>query len=135
MDPSSSTDKLEREFKQAQQFGRWLSDEERLALEEEEIKALRVIEQQRQRRVRLIVLTGVCVLIPPLWGLAAGLSFYLLFPETAKRVALVAGGSSYSIFSFISINDWFIDNNYYRNIFLDNGFTEIRFNSVLWMFY
>lgn len=92
MDPSSSTDKLEREFKQAQQFGRWLSDEERLALEEEETKALRVIEQQRQRRVRLIVLTGVCVLIPPLWGLAAGLSFYLLFPETAKRVALIAGG-------------------------------------------
>jgi hypothetical protein len=91
MDPSSSTDKLEREFKQAQQFGRWLSDEERLALEEEEIKALRVIEQKRQRRVRLIVLTGVCVLIPPLWGLAAGLSFYLLFPETAKLVTLIAG--------------------------------------------
>jgi hypothetical protein len=93
MDPSSSTDKLEREFKQAQQFGRWLSDEERLALEEEEIKALRVIEQQRQRRVRLIVLTSICMLIPPLWGLAAGLSFYLLFPDMAKRVALVAGGS------------------------------------------
>ena len=92
MDPSSSTDKLEREFKQAQQFGRWLSDEERLALEEEEIKALRVIEQQRQRRVRLIVFTSICVLIPPLWGLAAGLSFYLLFPEAAKRVALIAGG-------------------------------------------
>ena len=93
MDPSSSTDKLEREFKQAQQFGRWLSDEERLALEEEETKALRVIEQQRQRRVRLIVLTGICVLLPPLWGLAASLSFYLLFPDTAKRVALIAGGS------------------------------------------
>ena len=92
MDPSSSTNKLEREFKQAQQFGRWLSDEERLALEEEETKALRVIEQLRQRRVRLIVLTGVCVLIPPLWGLAAGLSFYLLFPEAAKRIALIAGG-------------------------------------------
>ena len=91
MDPSSSTDKLEREFKQAQQFGRWLSDEERLALEEEEIKALKAIEKQRQRRVRLIVLTGVCVLIPPLWGIAAGLSFYLLFPETARRVALIAG--------------------------------------------
>ncbi len=50
MDPFSSTDKLEREFKQAQQFGRWLSDEERLALEEEETQALRVIEQQRHRR-------------------------------------------------------------------------------------
>ena len=93
MDPSSSTDKLEREFKQAQQFGRWLSDDERLAFEEEEAQALKMVEQQRHRRMRLIVLTGVCVLIPPLWGLAAGLSFYLLFPDTAKRVALIAGGS------------------------------------------
>ncbi|QNI89020.1 hypothetical protein [Synechococcus sp. ROS8604] len=92
MEPSFTTDKLEQELKQAQQFGRWLSDEERLALEEEETKALRVIEQQRHRRVRLIVLTGVCVLIPPLWGIAAGLSFYLLFPETAKRLALIASG-------------------------------------------
>ena len=92
MDPSSSPGKLEREFKQAQQFGRWLSDEERLALEKEESEAMRLQEQQRHRRFRLIVLTGVCLLIPPLWGLAAGLSFYLLFPDTAKRVALIAGG-------------------------------------------
>ena len=92
MDPSSSKDKLEREFKQAQQFGRWLSDDERLAFEEEEAQALKMVEQQRHRRMRLIVLTGVCVLIPPLWGLAAGLSFYLLFPEAAKRVALITGG-------------------------------------------
>ena len=93
MDPFPSTDKLEREFKQAQQFGRWLSDEERLALEEEETQSLRLIEQQRHRRVRLVVLTGVCVLIPPLWGLAAALSFYLLFPDTAKRFALIAGST------------------------------------------
>ena len=92
MDPSSSPGKLEREFKQAQQFGRWLSDEERLALEKEESEALKLQEQQRHRRFRLIILTGVCLLIPPLWGLAAGLSFYLLFPDTAKRVALIAGG-------------------------------------------
>ena len=93
MDPFPSTDKLEREFKQAQQFGRWLSDEERLALEEEETQALRLIEQQRNRRVRLIVLTGICVLIPPLWGLAAALGFYLMFPEAAKRFALIAGST------------------------------------------
>ena len=93
MDPFSSSDKLEREFKQAQQFGRWLSDEERLALEEEETQALKVIEQQRHRRERLIVLTGICILIPPLWGLAAALSFYLLFPETAKRFALITGST------------------------------------------
>ena len=102
MDPFSSTDKLEREFKQAQQFGRWLSDEERLALEEEETQALRVIEQQRHRRERLIVLTGICILIPPLWGLAAGLSFYLLFPDTAKRVALITG-SGLIVFSIASM--------------------------------
>ena len=92
MDPSSSSSNLEREFKQAQQFGRWLSDEERLALEKEASEALKLQEQQRHRRFRLIILTGVCLLIPPLWGLAAGLSFYLLFPDTAKRVALIAGG-------------------------------------------
>ena len=93
MDPFSSTDKLEREFKQAQQFGRWLSDEERSASEEEETQALRLIEQQQHRRSRLIVLTGVCVLIPPLWGFAAALSLYLLFPEVAKRFAMIAGGT------------------------------------------
>ena len=102
MDPSSSTDKLEREFKQAQQFGRWLSDDERLAFEEEEAQALKMVEQQRHRRMRLIVLTGVCVLIPPLWGLAAGLSFYLLFPDTAKRVALITG-SGLVVFSIASM--------------------------------
>ena len=93
MDPFSSSEKLEREFKQAQQFGRWLSDEERLALEEEETQALRVVEQQRHRRERLIVLTGICILIPPFWGLAAALSLYLLFPVTAKRFALIAGST------------------------------------------
>jgi hypothetical protein len=92
MEPSFTTDQLEQELKQAQQFGRWLSDEERLALEEEKTQALRMIEQQRHRRLRLIVLTAVCLVIPPLWGIAAGLSFYLLFPETAKRLALIASG-------------------------------------------
>lgn len=92
MEPSFTTDKLEQELKQAQQFGRWLSDEERLALEEEKTQALKMIEQQRHRRLRLIVLTAVCLLIPPLWGIATGLSFYLLFPETAKRLALIASG-------------------------------------------
>ena len=102
MDPSSSTDKHEREFQQAQQYGRWLSDDECLALEEEETQALKLIDQQRQRRMRLIVLTGICVLLPPLWGLAAGLSFYLLFPNTAKRVALITG-SSIVVLSIASI--------------------------------
>ncbi len=92
MHPSTSSKKLERELKQAQDLGRWLSDEERLELEEQELSELRMIEQQRNLKLRLILLTLICVLIPPLWGLAAGLSFYLLFPETSKRVAWIAGG-------------------------------------------
>ena len=99
MDSFSSTDKLERELKQAQQFGRWLSDEERLALEEEQAQASRVIEQQQHRRKRLVILTWVCILLPPLWGFAAALSFYLLFPDSAKRLAVIAG----SALIFVSI--------------------------------
>jgi hypothetical protein len=52
--------------------------------------------------MRLIVFTGICVLLPPLWGLAAGLSFYLLFPDTAKRVALITG-SGLIVFSIASM--------------------------------
>jgi hypothetical protein len=48
-------------------------------------------EQDRSRRRRLTVLTAVCVLLPPLWPVAFGLSVYLLFPQTAARIGLVAG--------------------------------------------
>ena len=33
----------------------------------------------------VIVLTGVNLLIPPLWPLAIGLTLYLLFPSTTRR--------------------------------------------------
>ena len=92
MQSSAHSEKLERELKEAQQIGRWLSDDERSVLEQQEKSELFLSQQRRNRRQRLIALTVVCILIPPLWGLAAGLSFYLLFPSTAKRVALVAGG-------------------------------------------
>ena len=92
MQSSAHSEKLERELKEAQQIGRWLSDDERSVLEQQEKSELLLSQQRRNRRQRLIALTTVCILIPPLWGLAAGLSFYLLFPSTAKRVALVAGG-------------------------------------------
>ena len=38
-----------------------------------------------------MVLTGVCLLMPPLWPLALGLTLYLLFPKTLARVGIVAG--------------------------------------------
>ena len=82
---------LEHDLQAARERGRWLSDEE----QEEKDRQLRQdqlqTEQKLCRRRRLIQLTAVCVLLPPLWPLAFGLSFYLLFPKTAARIGLVAG--------------------------------------------
>jgi hypothetical protein len=71
--------KLEREFEIAKDQGRWLSDEERKDL-----------EQREAIRSKLIVLTSICVLLPPLWPFALGLTLYLLFPKTITRVGVVA---------------------------------------------
>jgi len=49
------SNKLEREFEIAKDQGRWLSDEER-----------KDIEQREAIRSKLIVLTAVCILLPPL---------------------------------------------------------------------
>jgi len=92
MQSSSKADKLERELQQARELGRWLSDDERSAIENHEQQKLELIEQQRHNRSRLIVFTVVCLLVPPLWGLAIGISAYLLFPKTFNRVLLIAGG-------------------------------------------
>ena len=73
------SDKLEREFEIAKDQGRWLSDEERKDL-----------EQRDAIRSKLIVLTGICVLLPPLWPFAFGLTLYLLFPKIITRVGVVA---------------------------------------------
>ena len=71
--------KLEREFEIAKDRGRWLSDEERKDL-----------EQREAIRSKLIVLTTICILLPPLWPFALGLTLYLLFPKTIARVGVVA---------------------------------------------
>ena len=71
--------KLERDFQIAKDQGRWLSDEERKDL-----------EQHEAIRSKLIVLTSICVLLPPLWPFALGLTLYLLFPKTITRVGVVA---------------------------------------------
>ena len=82
---------LEQDLEQARQLGRWLSDDERAAQAEQQRQLASLAEQQRLRRRKLLILTGVCVLIPPLWPVALGLTLYLLFPRTTKRLGLVAG--------------------------------------------
>ena len=71
--------KLERDFQIAKNQGRWLSDDEYI-----------VLEKHNQIRSKLILLTGVCVLLPPLWPFAFGLTLYLLFPKTISRIGVVA---------------------------------------------
>ena len=71
--------KLEREFEIAKDHGRWLSDEE-----------WKDLEQHEAIRSKLIVLTCICILLPPLWPFALGLTIYLLFPKTITRVGVVA---------------------------------------------
>ena len=71
--------KLERDFQLAKKQGRWLSDDEHI-----------VLEKRNQIRSKLILLTGVCILLPPLWPFAVGLTLYLLFPKTISRIGVVA---------------------------------------------
>jgi hypothetical protein len=37
-----------------------------------------------------MILTGVCLLIPPLWPVALGLTLFLLYPDTMARIGLAA---------------------------------------------
>ena len=75
----NNSNKLERDFYIAKEQGRWLSDDEQI-----------VLDNRNQIRSRLIILTGVCVLLPPLWPFAFGLTLYLLFPKTISRIGIVA---------------------------------------------
>ena len=71
--------KLELDFQIAKNHGRWLSDDERI-----------VLDNRNQTRSKLFILTGVCVLLPPLWPFAFGLTLYLLFPKTIARIGFFA---------------------------------------------
>lgn len=82
---------LEQELAEAQQRGRWLSDDERAQEEEQEAQSLAEQQAQDSRRLRLTLLTLVSLLIPPLWPLAFALTLYLLFPRTSTRLFLAAG--------------------------------------------
>ena len=75
----NNKNKLERDFEIAKNQGRWLSDDEYF-----------VLEKRNQIRSKLVLLTGVCILLPPLWPFAVGLTLYLLFPKTISRIGVVA---------------------------------------------
>ena len=88
-----SQQQLERELLRAQEMGRWLSDEELEELERDQ-RALRLErEQTAKRRLKLGLLTVICLIIPPLWPVALGLSLHLLVPQTFRLLLWFAGGS------------------------------------------
>ena len=87
-------EQLEQDLAQAQDLGRWLSDDERLERQRAEQKALVDQHEQEQQRLKLVALAIVCVAIPPLWPLAFGLTLHLLFPKTFRRLLWIAGGSA-----------------------------------------
>ena len=91
MDDSTNRQSIEQQFARAQELGRWLTDDELAVAAEQD--ALRLAEAQKQKsvRTRLMVLTAVCVLLPPLWPLALALTLYLLFPKTSSRLFVAAG--------------------------------------------
>ncbi|KZR87071.1 hypothetical protein MITS9508_02538 [Synechococcus sp. MIT S9508] len=88
-----SSQQLERELNHAREMGRWLSDDELEQLEHEQLLIRQEQAQHSQRRLKLGLFTVVCVLIPPLWPVALGLSLHLLFPQTFRRLLWFAGGS------------------------------------------
>ena len=88
-----SSQQLERELNHAREMGRWLSDDELEQLEHEQLLIRQEKAQDSQRRLKLGLFTVVCVLIPPLWPVALGLSLHLLFPQTFRRLLWFAGGS------------------------------------------
>ena len=88
-----SSQQLERELNHAREMGRWLSDDELEQLEHEQRLIREEQAKESQRRLKLGLFTVVCVLIPPLWPVALGLSLYLLFPQTFRRLLWFAGGS------------------------------------------
>jgi len=81
---------LERELAEARRRGRWLSDDERKALESLAQEQAQQLALGRSQRLRLLVLLAVCLLLPPFWPLALGLTAYLLFPRTTLRLGVVA---------------------------------------------
>ena len=90
MSNRNPAERLEDDLDRAKARGRWLSDDEQADLDREAHAVASQVESQRSRDRKLVILTGVCLLIPPLWPVALGLTLFLLYPETMARIGLVA---------------------------------------------
>ena len=85
MSKGNPAERLEDELDRAKARGRWLSDDEQAALDREADAEALLVEAKQQRDRKLMILTGVCLLIPPLWPVALGLTLFLLYPDTMAR--------------------------------------------------
>ena len=90
MSNRTPAEQLEAELDRAKARGRWLSDDEQAVLDREANAEALLVEVKQQRDRKLMILTGVCLLIPPLWPVALGLTLFLLYPDTMARLGLAA---------------------------------------------
>ena len=90
MSNRTPAEQLEAELDRAKARGRWLSDDEQAVLDREANAEALLVEAKQQRDRKLMILAGVCLLIPPLWPVALGLTLFLLYPDTMARIGLAA---------------------------------------------
>ena len=90
MSNRNPAERLENELNRAKALGRWLSDDEQAELDLEADAVATQVEAKQRRNRKLLILTGVCMLIPPLWCLALGRTLFLLYPDTMARLGLAA---------------------------------------------
>ena len=72
MSDQNLSERLEDDLDRAKARGRWLSDDEQAELDREADARAIQVEAKHRRDRKLVILTGVCLLIPPLWPLALG---------------------------------------------------------------
>ena len=108
MDGPTSRQSIEQQFARAQELGRWLTDDELAAEDEQESLRLAEAQKRKSLRTRLIVLTAVCVVLPPLWPLAC-FDAVLLFPNTSSRLFLAAGvGVILAVLAGLGLSVWLL---------------------------
>ena len=90
MSNRTPAEQLEAELDRAKARGRWLSDDEQAVLDREANAEALLVEAKQQRDRKMMILAGVCLLIPPLWPVALGLTLFLLYPDTMARLGLAA---------------------------------------------
>ena len=90
MSKGNSAEWLEDELDRAMARGRWLSDAEQAALDREADAEAFLVDAQPPRDRKLMLPTGVCLLIPPFWPVPPGLTLFLRDPETMARIGLAA---------------------------------------------